>query len=61
MKKLNDHIYIYRISGEDIVFDRSMPRYGFSVSEVDRRIKELRERGVEAFYTIGDTFEGAFY
>ena len=56
---LNNHIYIYRISGEDFVYDRSMPRD--CVLEADRRIKELRARGIGAFYTIGDTVRTAYY
>lgn len=57
--KLNNWLYIYRISGDDIVYERSMPRY--CVREADYRVKELRKRGEEAFYTIGEIFKGAFY
>jgi len=56
---LSNYIYIYRISGEDVVYDRSMPRN--CIFEADRRLKELRARGIEAFYTIGDTIKTAYY
>ena len=56
---LSNYIYIYRISGEDIVYDCSMPRD--CIYEADRRVKELRKRGVEAFYTIGDIIRPAYY
>ena len=56
---LNKNLYIYRIAGEDIVYERSMPRD--CIYEANRRLKELRGRGIEAFYTIGTIFEGAYY
>jgi hypothetical protein len=56
---LSNYIYIYRISGDHIVYDRLMPRA--YVAEVDKRLKELRSRGLEAFYTIGETIKEAYY
>ena len=60
--KLSDWIYIYYINqdGKDnsIIFDRSMPRD--RIANVDERIKELRKRGLEAFYVIGDILPRAF-
>ena len=56
---LSNYIYIYRISGEHIVYERSMPRP--CVAEANRRVEELRGRGIEAFYTIGDTVRSAYY
>lgn len=57
---LNDWLYIYYVSlgGKQIFYDRSMPRK--NIYEADRRVRELRKRGKEAFYTIGGTFKGAF-
>jgi len=59
MKKLNQHLYIYVIHGESIIYDRSMLRD--CVIQADERIKELRKRGIEAFYTIGTIMPSAFY
>ena len=58
---LNNWLYIYYVSkdNEAIIYDRSMPRN--CIIQADRRIKEMRDRGQEAFYTIGATFEGALY
>jgi len=57
-----DWVYIYTISTNDdksVLYERSMPRD--CMRQVDDRIKVLRDRGQEAFYTIGATFPGAFY
>lgn len=60
--KLSDWIYIYYIhkDGKDnaILYDRSMPRD--LISSVDARIAELRAKGKEAFYVIGDILPRGF-
>lgn len=59
---LSSHIYIYYVhkDGKDnaIIYDRSMPRN--AITEVDYRIDELRKRGLEPFYVIGDILPRAF-
>lgn len=59
--RLNDWLYIYMLSldGECVLYERSMPRN--CTRQADDRVKELRDYGREAFYTIGATFKGAFY
>jgi len=61
MTKLSGHLYIYYISrdSKNVIYERSMPRQ--CVREADDRVRALRSRGLEAFYTIGDTFPGTFY
>ena len=62
MRKLNQWLYIYYI-GEDnpdaIIYERTMPRT--CIRQAEERLKVLRGRGQECFYTIGDVFTGAFY
>lgn len=55
----NNWLYIYYISGDCVIYERSMPRT--CTRQADDRIKELRKRGTECFYIIGRTLPGAFY
>lgn len=51
---LNDYIYVYYINENgQLIYDRSMSRYGAGPGDVKHRIQVLESRGFEAFYTIG--------
>lgn len=61
-RPLNDHIYIYVISSDKtcVIYERSMPR-NVHPAFLNTRLKILRDRGQEPFYTVGAPFPGAFY
>ena len=61
-RQLNNHIYIYVISQDKtyVIYERSMPRDVCPLF-LDARLKILRGRGQEPFYTVGAPFPGAFY
>tara|TARA_R110002020_G_scaffold375941_1_gene587102 strand:+ start:100 stop:321 length:222 start_codon:yes stop_codon:yes gene_type:complete len=61
MDKLNDNIYIYVIlksgRGQDVAFhDRTVSRYGLGPARAKEVVDNHNKRGVESFYTIGNTF-----
>jgi hypothetical protein len=52
--KLNDWIYIYRITKDGfLICDRTVSRYGLGPNRAKEVVKEIEKRGEEGFYTIG--------
>ena len=50
---LNQWIYIYYIMNEQLIYDRTVARYGEGPERAEQRVVQLRGLGHEAFYTIG--------
>ena len=61
MREPNDWIYIYYISecGKHTLYDRSVPRTGLGPARAVQRVEELKSRGKEGFYVVGNTLPGA--
>jgi len=51
--KLNDWIYIYYIKNNLLLYDRTVSRTGLGPVRAKQKVQEWKERGYEAFYTIG--------
>ncbi len=61
-RELNDCIYIYEIRDGFLHYDRTVSRYGLGPMRAKQRVKEIEDRGREAFYTIGTLARmNAFY
>lgn len=57
--RLNNWLYIYEVTGKNIIYDRSMPRD--CIRQAEERLAVMRARGQECFYTIGRPMVGALY
>ncbi len=59
---LNDWIYIYYIRDGNLMYDRTVSRYGLGPSRAREVVDAINKRGDEGFYTIGGLArEPAFY
>jgi len=58
---MNPWIYIYFISNEKVIYDRTVSRTGLGPARAEQVVKRFRESGTEAFYTIGRLVKGEVY
>ena len=53
METLNDHIYVYYIKDNTLIFDRSVSRYGLGPCRAKELVVKHKSNGYESFFTIG--------